>query len=94
MANSVNPNTFILCYADFAFLINTNGDRKDIYTGIVSNMLEFPDKGIFSANQDRAACHFYDDNPHKLGGGKSLVTTEGREIRTFISYGLSYLPVR
>ena len=40
---------------------------NDRYIGIVSNILKFPVKGIFSANQVRAVGHFYDDKPHKLG---------------------------
>ena len=78
MANSVNPNTFILCYADFAFLINTNGDRKDIYTGIVSNMIEAPIKDTLYANQVCAAGLFYGNKTHELGGGEIMVTTDSR----------------
>ena len=56
-------------------------------------MLKLTSKGIFSANQFRAAGHFYDDKPRKLGGKQQLVTTDGRESRMFISSGLAYLPV-
>ena len=57
-------------------------------------MLEFQAKGIFSANQVRAASHCYDNKPGKLGGKKRLVTTDGRNSHMFISDGLAYLPVR
>ena len=59
-----------------------------------SNILEFPAKSILSANYVRAAGHFYDKNPHKFGGKQSLVTTDVRERRMFISERISYLPVR
>ena len=61
----------------FLFLVNTNGDKKDRYIGIVSNMLEFTAKGIFSENHVHAAGQFYDDKPRKLGGRKSMVPTDG-----------------
>ena len=57
-------------------------------------MLKLTSKGIFSANQFRAAGHFYDDKIQKLGGKNQLVTTNGSEIRMFISDGLAYLPFR
>ena len=57
-------------------------------------MLEFSVKDIFSANKVRAAGHFYDDKIQKLGGKNQLVTTNGSEIRMFISDGLAYLPFR
>ena len=50
MTDSVNPNYVSLRSADFAFLINPNGDKKYRYIGILSNMLDFPAKGIFSSN--------------------------------------------
>ena len=62
--------------------------------GIVSDIFEFPEKSIFSANQVRVASHFYDNKPCKIGGKKILVTIDSRESRTFISDLLSYLPVR
>ena len=71
-----------------------NGMVKDRYIVIVSNMLDFPAKFIFSANQVRSYGHFYDDKPRKIGGKQWLVTTYRREFRMFISDGLSYLPVR
>ena len=40
--NSVNPNAVSLRYSGFAFMMNPKRDKKDIYIGIVSNMLEFP----------------------------------------------------
>ena len=60
MTDLVHPNNVSLCFAGFVFLFNPNGDKKDKYIGIVSNMLQFPDKGIFSANQVFAAGHFYE----------------------------------
>ena len=68
VTDSVNPNNVSLHSVDFGFLINSNRDKKDRYIEIVSNMLEFPAKGIFSSNQAHVASHFYDDKPHKLGG--------------------------
>ena len=68
MTDSVNPIAASLCSADFSFIMNPNGPVEDRYIGIFSNMLEFPVKGIFSANQVRAAGHFYDDKPRKLCG--------------------------
>ena len=59
MTDLVNPNTVSLRSADFAFLMNTNGDNKDRCIGIVSNMLEFPSKGIFSVNKACVASHLY-----------------------------------
>ena len=78
MIDSVNSNTVSLQSSDFEFLMNPNGTNKDRYIRIISDMLEFPAKGIFSANQVRAAGHFYDDKPHKLGGKQRLVTTDSR----------------
>ena len=94
MIDSVNPNFVILVSAGFVFLTNPNRTKKDIYIVIVSNMLEFPSKVIFSGYQACADSHFYDYNPRKTGGGKSMVTTDGREICMFISDGIAYLPVR
>ena len=51
---------------------------KNIYIWIISNMLEFPAKGISSANQVRATSHLYYDKPRKLGVKHQLVTTDGR----------------
>ena len=73
-----NPNSKILCSADFSFIVNSNGPVKDRYIGIVFNMLEFPDKVIYSANQVCAAGQSYDDNPRKLGGKHRLVITDRR----------------
>ena len=56
-------------------------------------MLDFPSKGIFSANQVRVSGHFYDDKPRKLGEKQRLVTTDGRDICMSISDGLAYIPV-
>ena len=92
MTNSVNTNAVSLHSAGFSFLIDPNGDNKDRYIGIVSNMLDFPSKGIFSANQVRVSGHFYDDKPRKIGGKPRLVTTDVRESRMFISDRLIYLP--
>ena len=94
MTDLVNPNYVRLCSADFSFLMNPNEDKKDRYIGIVSNMLYFLAKCIFSANQAHAASHFYNKNPCKLGGKQRLVITDGRESRIFISDRLYYLPVR
>ena len=74
--------------------MNPNWYKKDRYIGIVSKMLEFPAKGIFSSNQFRATGNFYDDNLRKLGGKTRLITTDGRESHIFISDRLAYLPVR
>ena len=68
---SVNPNAVSIFSADFIFLTNTNGSKKDIYTIIVSNMLDLSAKGIFYSNQVHIVGHFYDDMPQKLGGKKS-----------------------
>ena len=78
MTDSVNPNYVSLHSADFSLLMNPNRAKKERYITIVYNMLQFPAKGIFSANQVRAAGHFYDDKPHKLGGKQRLVTTDSR----------------
>ena len=78
MVDSVNLNAFSLCSDDISFLMNPNGPIKDRYIGIVSNMLEFPAKGISSANQVRATSHLYYDKPRKLGVKHQLVTTDGR----------------
>ena len=94
MSDSVNPNSVSFRSADFAFLINPKGDKKDRYVGIRYNIIELPAKGIFSVNQVRDAGHFYDNKPRKLGGKQLLVTTDGREIRMFISDGQACLPVR
>ena len=67
---------------------------KDMYIRIISNVLEFPAKGILSANHIRSAGHFYDEKPKKLGGEQQLVSMNVREIDTFISDGLAYLPFR
>ena len=91
MTDLVNPNSVSLCSEDFSFLVNPNVDKKDRYIVIVSNMFEFPAKGIFSYNQFRAVDHLYDDKPRKLGEKKRLVTTDGRDSLMFISYCLSYL---
>ena len=50
--------------------MNTNVYKKDRYIGIVSNMIELPAKGTFSANQVCTAGLFYDDKTRKLRGGK------------------------
>ena len=94
MTDSVNKNAVSLRSVEFSFMMNPNGDKKYIFIGIVSNMLGFPAKGIFSTNQVRSAGHFNDDKPYKLGGKQCLVTTDGRESCIFISDGLAYLPVR
>ena len=57
-------------------------------------MLEFPAKGIFSANQVWHAGNLYDNKPHKIGGKQRLVTKYDRESRMFISDGMAYLSVR
>ena len=74
--------------------MNPNIAKKDIYVGILYNMLEFPSKGIFSANQFRATGHFYDENPRKVVVKQSLVTMDVRESRMFVIDGIAYLPVR
>ena len=94
MTDLVNPNSDSLRSTDFSCLMNPNVDKKERYIGIVSNMLEFPAKFIFSDNQVRSASHFYDKNPRKLEGKQRLETTAGRESHMFISYDMSYLPVR
>ena len=93
MTDLVNPNAISLRSAYFKFLMNPNGDKKNRYIGIVSNMIEFTAKGIFSANQVCATSHFYDKNTCKLGGKQRLVTTDGRERHMFISDGLAYLSI-
>ena len=55
MMDSFNPNYVSLLSKNFAFLINSNGDKKDRYIGIVYNIIELPSKGIFSVNQVRDA---------------------------------------
>ena len=92
MTYSVNTNNDSLCSADSSFLVNNNGHNKDRYIVIFSNMIQFPAKGIFSTNQIRSAGHFYNDKTRKLGCKQILVTTDGREIRMFVSDGLAYLP--
>ena len=94
MTDSVNPNYVSLHSADFSLLMNPNRAKKERYITIVYNMLQFPAKGIFSANQVRVAVHFYDDKLSKIGGKQRMVTTDVRESHMFISDGLSYLPVR
>ena len=94
MTDSVNPNHVSIRSYSFSFLINTNGSNKDIYIGIVSNMLELPPKGILYTNQVRAASHFYYDKLRKLGGKQRLLITYVRESFMFISGRLYYLPVR
>ena len=74
--------------------MNPNGDRKDRYIRIFSNMLGFPSKGIFSANQFHADDHFYEYKLCKIGVKQRLVKTDGREIRMFISDVIDYTPVR
>ena len=49
MSDSVNPNTVSIRSTDFEFLINPNEPNNDRYIGIVSNIIEFPANGIFSA---------------------------------------------
>ena len=93
MTYLVHPNAVSLHFAYFSFLMNQNQNEKYRYIVIVSNMIEFPSKGIFSANQVRIAGPFYDQKPRKLGGKQRLVTTEGRKSHMFISDGLAYLPV-
>ena len=94
MMDSVNPNDVSLHSAYFAFMMNPNRDNNYRYIGIVSNMLELPAKGIFSANQVCAIVHFYDNKPCKLGGKQRLVNTDGMESCMFIIDRLDYLPVR
>ena len=48
MAESVNPNAVSLRSANSVFILNPNGPMKDRYIGIVSNMIDFPEKGIFT----------------------------------------------
>ena len=57
-------------------------------------MLYFSSKDVFSNNQVRAAGHFYDKNPCKIGGKERLMITDGRESCMFISGFLAYLSVR
>ena len=78
MADLANPKVAILCSDNFSFLTNPNGYKKDIYTGIVSNMIEAPIKDTLYANQVCAAGLFYDNKTHKLGGGEIMVTTDSR----------------
>ena len=94
MSDSVNPNSVSFRSADFAFLVNPKGDKKDRYVGIRYNIIELPAKGIFSVNQVRDAGHFYDNKPRKLGGKQRLVTMYGMESCMFIIDRLDYLPVR
>ena len=94
MTHSVNPNAVSICSEGFVFLINPNEDKKNIYVAIVSNILEFPFKGILSANQVCADGHFCDNNPRKLLGKQLMVTRDGRGNYMFISDGLVYLPIR
>ena len=46
MTYLVKPNAVSLRYANFSFMMKSNGPIKDIYILIVSNMIEFPAKGI------------------------------------------------
>ena len=78
MSDLANPNIVSLCSIDFSFLVNPNRYRKDRYIRIVSNMIELLAKVIFSANQVCASGLFYDDKTRKIGGGKSMVTTDIR----------------
>ena len=78
MADLANPKVAILCSDNFSFLTNPNGYKKDIYTGIVSNMIEAPIKDTLYANQVCAAGLFYDDKTRKCIGGGSMATTDGR----------------
>ena len=78
MTESVKTNNVILRSTYFAFLINPNGPKKYRYIVIVSNMLEFLSKGIFSTNHIRSTRHFYNYKPHKIGGKNRLVTTDDR----------------
>ena len=94
MMESVIPNNVSLFSDDFLLLTKPNGDKKDRKIGIVANMLDFPEKGIFSSNRFRAASHFYDKSMRKLGGKQRLVTTDGRESHMFISDWIAYLTVR
>ena len=94
MTESGNPHAVSLRSIDFSFTMNPNGDKKDRYIGIVSNMIELPDKGIFSANKVHATSHVYDNKPRKLGVKHLLVTTDGRDSHMLISGGLAYPPVR
>ena len=71
MTYLVNPNAVSLCSADFSFTINTNVANKYRYIGILSNMLDFPSKGIFYANQVRADAHFHDKKLRKIGEKKA-----------------------
>ena len=73
MTYSVNPNAVSLHSDDFLLLVNNNVPKKYRYIVIVSNMLDFPSKGIVSANQ----VHFYNDKPRKLDGNQILITTYG-----------------
>ena len=90
MTDLVKQNAISLRSLDFSWMMDNNGDKKDIYISIVSNMLDLPSKGILSANQVCASGHFYDDKPHKFGRKQSMFTTDGREIRMCISDGLAY----
>ena len=75
VTDSVNPKYVSLCSDDFSFLINPNGAKKVRYIGILSKILEFQSKSIFSANQVCAVGYFYNEKPCKLGGKQRLVTT-------------------
>ena len=44
ITDSVNPNAVSICSVDFSFMSNPNGDKKEIYIGIVSNILELSEK--------------------------------------------------
>ena len=67
MTYLVNIKAVSICSTNFSVLMNPNGLMEDRHIVIVSNMLEFPVKGILSANQVFATDHFYDDKPQKLG---------------------------
>ena len=78
MADLANPKVVSLWSGDFSFLTNPNGYKKDRYIIIVSNMIELPAKGTFSANQVCASGLFYDNKTRKIGVEKRMVTTDGR----------------
>ena len=48
MINLVNPNAVSIRSAGFVFMMNPSISMKDRYIGIVSNMIDFPEKGIFT----------------------------------------------
>ena len=93
MTDSVNKKSVSLRSAYFAFMMNPNRYKKYRYIGILSNILEFLSKVIFSTNQVHAVGHFYDKKPHKLGVKQQMVTMYVRESHVFISDGLDYIPI-